>query len=168
MKRSCLTALLAVLAVACSSPPSPPARIIAGGCAGTVATDSEPPAWAQSGWTHQNVTPWPVPWVLGTFGNAVAYLFATELVAGGGARVDGSSNKVLWVVKDSPTAAIAVVARPFGLADPVVVIKVAGGPSIVEVPSPGCWTFKLSWSASGDHSSTINLEVLPTGTLPSR
>jgi hypothetical protein len=174
-----LAALLALLAAACtSSPPgieqartsttpSASARILAGGCAGTVATDSEPPAWAQGGWSHVNGPPWPVPWVFGTSGDAVAYLFATQLVAGVSPRVDGSNNKVLWEVKDHPWGAeVAVEGHPLGSTQPVV--RIAGGPSIVDVPTAGCWTFRLSWSANGEHSSTINLEVLPAGTLPSR
>lgn len=55
--------------------------------------------------------------------------------------------------------------RPLGQTQPVVTIA-GGGPSIVDVPTPGCWTFQLSWSANGQHSSTINLEVLPAGKLP--
>ncbi len=147
--------------------PSAAAHTFAGGCAGTVLTDAEPPAWAQGGWTHPNVTPWAVPWALGTQGNTVAYVFAIQLVAGAGPRVDGTTNKVLWESQDNPSGAhVAVQGRPLGQTQPVVTI--AGGPSEVDVPTAGCWTFELSWSANGQHSSTINLEVLPAGTLPQK
>jgi hypothetical protein len=55
---------------------------------------------------------------------------------------------------------------PHGKSQPVVTI--AGGPSITDVPIPGCWTFRLSWGSNGQHSSTstINLGVLPAGALP--
>jgi hypothetical protein len=97
----------------------------------------------------------------------VAYLFATQLVAGSSPRRDGSNNKVLWEAADDPSGANVVVeGRPLGQSQPVVTI--AGGPSIVDVPAPGCWTFRLSWTANRRHSSTINLEALPAGTLPSR
>lgn len=146
--------------------PSVPVHSLAGGCGGTVLTDGAPPAWAQGGWSHAIGTPWPVPWAFGTHNDTVAYLFATQLVAGVSPRVDGSNNKVLWQAKDYPSGANVVVeASPLGQSDPVVTI--AGGPSIVDVPSAGCWTFRLSWSTNGVHSSTINLEVLPAGTLPS-
>jgi hypothetical protein len=107
-----------------------------------------------------------VPWAFGTHNDTLAYLFATQLVAGGSPRVDGTQNKVLWEAKDSPSGAnVLVEGRPLGKSEPV--IRIAGGPSITDVPTPGCWTFRLSWGATGQHTSTINLEVLPAGTLPS-
>lgn len=128
-------------------------------------TDAEPPVWAQGGWTLAKGTPWPVPWALGTHNDTLAYLFAAQLVAGVSPRVDGSQNKVLWEAKDSPSGAnVLVEGHPLGQSQPVVTI--AGGPSITDVPMPGCWTFRLSWGPTGQHSSTINLEVLPAGTLP--
>jgi len=170
-------ALLLILAGGCTTFPAAPAQVHSspkaevhtfnGGCAGTVLTDAEPPAWAQGGWLHApKGTPWPVPWALGTQSDTVAYVFARQLVAGGSPRVDGSQNKVLWEAKDSPSGAnVWVEGHPLGKSEPVVTI--AGGPSITDVPTPGCWTFRLSWGANGQHSSTINLEVLPEGTLPS-
>ena len=164
-------ALLLILVGGCTTthmPPTPKATVhsFAGGCAGTVLTDAEPPVWAQGGWSHGNGTPWPVPWAFGTQDDTVAYLFATQLVAGGSPRVDGSQNKVLWIAKDSPSGAnVLVEGRPFGKSEPVVTI--AGGPSITDVSTAGCWTFRLSWGSNNQHSSTINLEVLPAGTLPS-
>jgi hypothetical protein len=168
-----LALLLVLLAGCTSSQPtsqvkaSPPAIVntFAGGCAGTILTDAEPPLWAQGGWTHTKGTPWGVPWALGTQGNTVAYVFATQLVAGASPRVNGTNNKILWVSEDSTSGAgVTVEGRPLGQTQPVVTIQ--GGPSIVDVPTAGCWTFRLSWSASGQHSSTINLEVLPAGKLP--
>jgi len=137
----------------------------AGGCAGTVLTDAQPPKWAQGGWTRAN-GPWPVPWAFGTPDDAVAYLFATQLVAGNSPRADGSNNKVLWEVKDSPSGANVVVeGSPLGQSQPVVTI--AGGPSITDVPTAGCWTFRLHWGPSDKaHSSIINFEALPAGSLP--
>jgi len=47
------------------------------------------------------------------------------------------------------------------------VLTNAGGARIVDLPTPGCWTFRLSWSAHGQQQvSTINLEVVPANTLP--
>jgi len=171
-----LAALLILLAGGCTSSPAAPAQVhpspnvpvhtFAGGCAGTVLTDAEPPVWAQGGWSVAKGTPWPVPWAFGTQGDTVAYLFATQLVAGVSPRVDGSQNKVLWQAKDYPSGgAVVVEGRPFGQSQPVLTIP--GGPSITDVPTAGCLTFRLSWSYNGQHSSTINFEVLPAGTLPS-
>ena len=168
-----LAALLFLLAGCTSSQPPPqvkaspsaPAHNFAGGCAGTVLTDAEPPVWAQGGWTHTKGTPWGVHWALGTQGNTVAYVFATQLVAVQSPRADGTSNKILWESRDNPSGdGVLVEGRPLGQSQPIV--TVAGGPSTVDVPTPGCWTFRLTWSANGQQTSTINLEVLPAGTLP--
>jgi hypothetical protein len=139
--------------------PSSSAQPIAGGCAGTTLTVGEPPAWAQGGWTNPKGAPWPVPWAMATPGDAVAFLMSRALVAGSSPRVDGSANKVLWVTEDPE--AFVVEGRPFGQAQPVV--RVPGGPSIVDLPSAGCWTFHL---LRGTRSSAVNLEVLPAGTVP--
>lgn len=170
-----LVALLLILTGGCTTSSAAPAQVhaspsvpvhsFAGGCAGTVLTDAVPPAWAQGGWTVAKGTPWPVPWAYGTHNDTLAYLFATQLVAGVSPRVDGSQNKVLWEAKDSPSGAnVLVEGRPLGKSEPVVTI--AGGPSITDVPTPGCWTFRLSWGSNGEHSSTINLEVVPAGSVP--
>jgi hypothetical protein len=134
----------------------------AGGCAGTVLTDAEPPVWAQGGWNVVKGQPWGVPWALGSGGNAVAFVFAVRLVAGSSPRVDGTNNKVLWVAKGAPTSFV-VEGIPPGGTQPVVTLN--GGPSIVDVPSAGCWKFQLTWGAA--HAvSTINLDVLPAGSMP--
>jgi hypothetical protein len=167
-----LIALLSLLTGACTSSSAASAPVqsaavqsFAGGCAGTVLTDAVPPSWAQGGWSHAKGTPWPVHWASGTRGETVAYLFATQLVAGAGPRVDGSQNKVLWEAKDHPSGDNLVVeGHPLGQSQPVV--TVAGGPSTVDVPTAGCWTFRLSWGANSQQSSTINLQVLPRGTNP--
>ncbi len=170
-----LVALLLIMAGACTTSPTTPAQVqpspkaavhsFNGACAGTVLTDAEPPLWAQGGWSHAKGTPWPVPWAFGTGGDTVAYLFATQLVAGESPRVDGSQNKVLWEAKDSPSGGnVLVEGHPLGESQPVVTIP--GGPSITDVPTPGCWTFRLSWNSNGPRSSTINLEVLPAGSRP--
>jgi hypothetical protein len=164
-------ALLIILVGGCASSqatqvkasPTVPIRTFAGGCAGTVLTDAEPPVWAQTGFAK--LTPWPVPWAFGTQDTTVAFLFSTVLVAGSGPHVDGSYNKVTWVAKgDYPSGDtnIAIEARPLGASQPV--LTNTGGASLSDLPKPGCWTFRLSWSAHGQQQvSTINLEVLPTG-----
>ena len=174
--RSGFAAILVVLAVACTSAPAQPSQagvspepglpvhVLPGGCSDTVVTDSEPPAWSQSGF-HAKGIPWPVPWALGTPGDAIAFIFSTQLVAGRSPRVDGSNNKVHWVVKDNPVN-LVVVGHPVGRSEPVV-----GGPSgsgTDEVPTAGCWTFRVLWGSNNQHHSTINLDVLPQGTLPSK
>ena len=164
-----LTALVILSAAGCTSAQQAQVqqgaatpRVFAGGCAGTVLTELEPPAWAQGGWTHVKGTPWGVPWALGTGGEAVAFVFARQLVAGTSPRVDGTNNKVLWVAKGNPTNFV-VEGIPPGGTQPMVTVN--GGPSIVDVSSPGCWNFHLTWG-SGQADSTINLAVLPAGSTP--
>jgi hypothetical protein len=168
-----LASLALMLAGGCTTSPASsaqahpsqtvPVHAFAGGCAGTVLTDAQPPVWAQDGWAK--LKPWPVPWAFGTNNDTVAYLFATQLVAGVSPRADGSQNKVLWEARASPSGSgVKVEGHPLGQSQPVVTI--AGGPSITDVPTPGCWTFRLSWGVNGEHSSTINLDVLPTGATP--
>ncbi|HEX2681154.1 MAG TPA: hypothetical protein VHQ03_07660 [Candidatus Dormibacteraeota bacterium] len=85
-------------------------------------------------------------------------------MAGESPRSDGSNNKILWVVKDPVVSQFFVTGHPLGHSEPVV--QVAGGPSIVDAPLPGCWTFHVSWTALEQRESTINLDVLPRGSLP--
>ena len=147
--------------------PSVPIHTFAGGCAGTVLTDAEPPVWAQAGFQVTGA-PWPVPWAFGTQHTTVAFVFAKVLIAGSGPRVDGTNNKVRFVAKaDYPNGYInvAVEARPLDQSRPVLTFTNAG--SAGDFPQPGCWTFHLSWSDHGQPQvSSINLEVLPTGTRP--
>jgi hypothetical protein len=164
-----VSAALMMLAIACNQPAGGPAaahssqspETAAGGCAGTVLTNAEPPQWAQSGWTVTKGSAWPVPWTSDASGDAVAFVFATKLVAGASPRVDGSANKVLWVLREA--GPFVVEGRPAGQSAPVVTVP--GGPSIVDVPTPGCWTFRL---IPNDRSrvSTISLEALPHGSRP--
>jgi hypothetical protein len=171
-----LSACVLIVAVGgCASPqtaqvkasPVVPIHIFAGGCAGTVLTDAEPPVWAQSGFRADGA-PWPVPWAFGTQNTTVAFLFSRVLVAGSGPRVDGTYNKVHWVANaDYPTGYlnVAIEARPLGEPQPVLTFTNAGG--VADFPKAGCWTFRLSWSGHNQEQvSTINFEVLPAGTRP--
>jgi hypothetical protein len=162
--------VILLAAAACNEPPNkqavqptPSLASLAGGCAGTLLTKAEPPTWAQGGWSVTKGAPWPVPWAVADSGVAVAFVFATRLVAGASPRVDGSSNKVLWQMREPRQ--FTVEGRPQGKSTPVV--SVPGGPSIVDVPTPGCWTFRLIPS-DGSRVSTISLEVLPRGANPNQ
>jgi hypothetical protein len=170
-----VVALVMVTLVACTqapsavrqatSSPAPPAHSLPGGCAGTVLTDAMPPKWAQTGWTVAAGSPWPVRWSFGQPADSIAFMFAGQLVAGPSPRKDGTSNKVLWVLKDAALGGFTVEAKPLGQYQPVV--NIAGGPSIDDVPTPGCWTFTMRWTVAGSaRTSVINLEVLPEGSVP--
>jgi hypothetical protein len=98
-----------------------------------------------------------MPWALGNDGNVVAYEFTGQLVAG--LRPDGSLNKLGWAIKDNASGLELIEARPLGMAEPLVTVH-----RLVELPTGGCWTFRVLWGAHNEHVSTVNLEVLPAGT----
>jgi hypothetical protein len=169
LKRPIGIAVLSIILAACaSSQPTSQvkasatltAHTLAGGCAGTVLTDAKPPAWAQGGFT-QKVTPWAVPWALASDGNVVAFLFTGQLVAGAGPRADGSMiNKLGWAIKNTGSSEL-IEARPLGMAEPLVTVH-----RLVELPTAGCWTFRVLWGANNEHVSAVSLDVLPAGTAP--
>ena len=73
-----------------------------------------PPPWATAGFTGAPL----VPWASSDSGQSLAYLFAKQLVAG--VREDGTSNKVLWVMKGMGT--LRVTAHPAAGAVPSIEI----------------------------------------------
>ncbi len=142
--------------------PSAGVHTFAGGCAGTTLTDGMPPVWAQGGWT-QTAAPWPVPWAPASGGDAVAYVFANALVAGASPRVNGTNNKILWVARGYP-AGFLVQGHPLGGGAPT--MQFPGGPSIVDVPAPGCWTFEVHSGTPDRAGGIFNFQVLPAGSQP--
>lgn len=97
-------------------------------------------------------------------GNAVGYLFGYPLRA---VNSDGTSyNKILWYVRlPRDGHSLHIEARPRGQQAPVVQSVHRSGaspgeiyPSVVDVPTPGCWLVTLSW---GPHTDTVDLQYLP-------
>ncbi len=125
-------------------PPSEPAA-----CAGAVTT-GELPAWARAGFDPSTPS---VPHVSGADGNIVGVVFGQPLSA---PAPPGRANKILWVsrlpVAAGSTLTIHATLGGTGLS---VDREVAGGPgpSLVDVPQAGCWTFDLAWSGHVDHLS---------------
>ncbi len=60
----------------------------------------------------------------------------------------GSRCKAIRLAKDKP------------------VVRSRCSPSIVDVPTAGCWSFQASWGSYPSKTAIINLDVLPAGTLP--
>jgi hypothetical protein len=70
------------------------------------------------------------------------------------------SNKILWVARDSEPGPFTITATPGGN-DPAPVVATlpdGPGPSIVDLPAPGCWAFDLQWGAQHD---TLRLPYAP-------
>jgi len=124
-------------------------------CASAVVYGSLP-VWARAGFSPPSLA---MPYVLGARGDIAAVLWARHdpLVM---PTPPGRNNKILWVPKvwDSVGSNLQITAQRLvgGTAvGPVQRRTVAGvGPSIVDMPTPGCWQFTLRW---GRHTDTMDL-----------
>ena len=96
-----------------------------------------------------------MPYVVGDRGDIVAILWADHepLHVPPLAHV---SNKILWVsrVNQGAFTPLRIQATLDG-ANQTVTRQVPGGPgpSIIDLPAAGCWSFSLSWSGHHDHLS---------------
>lgn len=92
-----------------------------------------------------------MPYVLGDKGDMAAIVWVSRhpLVAPPEA---GKQNKILWVARvgavDGPLQIRAALA---GTAETVTrTVDPTPGPSIIDLPSPGCWSFDLTWGSHHD------------------
>ena len=93
-----------------------------------------------------------IPHVMGEAGNIVAILWASHDALHSTPLQEGN-NKILWVSR-IPLAAPdpLVIKATLAGSTRTVTVSVPGGPgpSIIDLPAPGCWTLHLSWSAHTD------------------
>lgn len=93
-----------------------------------------------------------MPYVLGDKGEIAAIVWVSHdpLAVPPAA---GKNNKILWVVRqgavDGPLQIRAALDGTSQTADRTV--NPAPGPSVINLPSPGCWTFDLTWGSHHDH-----------------
>lgn len=168
-----LLALLAVAVLAaagCSGPENSPSdaeatestRAVVGSNAGgrcqPVVEQGPLPAWARKGLPGGGSQ----RHMIGDKGEIAAVLFGYPYHA---PAAKGRENKILWVAKDSQGAAgmrpgdrLTVKASLAGTHE-VATRSIAGGPgpSLVDMPKPGCWKFSLSWPG---HSDSLDIEYL--------
>jgi hypothetical protein len=106
------------------------------------------PEWARIGFTD----PEPVmPHVLGARGEIVAVVFGDPLSS---PPLPDRSNKILWVARVPGPGPFTITARCAPDEAPVVIRTPDGpGPSIVDLPAPGCWHLDLRWSGGSDELS---------------
>jgi hypothetical protein len=144
------TLLLSGCTAADERPPPP----VATGCTSAVLTDALP-TWARTGFSGDGSG---VPHVLGRDGQIVAVLFGRTLSA---PPAPAPSNKILWVARTPATMGdtLRITARLDGTNEQAS-REVAGGPgpSIIDMPRPGCWHFTLSWSG---HTEAMDLTYYP-------
>jgi hypothetical protein len=128
-----------------SGPPSAAAGAAAGGCR-TDFTPRRLPVWARTGFSPPTQR---VPYVLGDGGDIVAILWADHDPLSAPPRAD-RNNKILWASPYPGTLRIEAVRS--GSAQRVVrTVQGGPGPSIIDLPAPGCWSFDLSWGGHHDH-----------------
>ncbi|MGH3202939.1 MAG: hypothetical protein ACRDP5_12925 [Streptosporangiaceae bacterium] len=118
------------------------------GCAGQPPV-SPLPVWARAGFTPPDQA---MPHVMGAAGNIVAILWVDRDALHSPSLPNGN-NKILWVSKipfvaPNPLVINATLAG----STRTVTVSVPGGPgpSTIDMPAPGCWTFHLSWSGHTD------------------
>ncbi|MEV4412909.1 hypothetical protein [Catellatospora sp. NPDC049609] len=108
------------------------------------------PDWADAGFSGDTT----IAHTIGERGEIAAILFANPLTHD---RKDGANNKILWVARDPDSGGepLRIVARLDGRGQPVAE-QVAGGPgpSIINLPGPGCWRLDLTWKG---HTDTMDL-----------
>jgi hypothetical protein len=107
------------------------------------------PTWARGGFDPPDQD---VRYVIGAERSIVGVVFGYPLKAG--ARKDGGGNKILWVGRTTDNSAatdLEIIAHLNGTST-VVQRAVTGGPgpSLIDLPKAGCWTFDLSWGGGRD------------------
>jgi hypothetical protein len=135
------------------SPPVPGAAYVAGGCGPRPLLAGTAPRWTAS------ANPPAIRYALGRHQQVAGFLFGYPLRAG---HPVIQSDKILWVVRSPRLGSpLRLTGHPLNAPSPVVRSSWSAGsspgeiyPSQVEVPSPGCWQFTLSWRG---HTDTVDL-----------
>ena len=139
-----LTATACTGAATREPPPVAPTSVdVAQSC--VAAEETSPlPGWARAGFTPPDQ---PVVHVSGRRGDIVGVVFGDPLHA---PALAGRGNKILWVAK-TWGAPLKIHATLNG-SSLAVDREVAGGtgPSLIDMPKAGCWTFTLSWPGHHD------------------
>ena len=152
-----------MLLIACSGPaaarptPSPTtettatAAIGADGCGVTAVVRGGIPAWLDDAGGHNNPTG--LRHVIGHPALVAGFLFGDPLRAG---RPENPANKILWVVRTPrQDSQLVIDGHPLGAtASRIHQAQPASSgpgeicPSIVDVPTVGCWQFDLRWATT--------------------
>jgi hypothetical protein len=160
--RHLVVACLLAVTVGCTSGAPQPAAVaspspIAASCAATSISRGEAPAWLDQASGHNS--PVGVPFAIDGAQTVVGFLFGNPLRAG---HPENPANKILWIVRFPRDGSdLTINAHPEGSATPVVkVVQPANSgpgeiyPSIVDMPTAGCWVMDLAW---GSHRATLAL-----------
>ena len=160
--RLCAAAAMMFVAGSCSSAsvpattrsalPTPVAKAstLAGGCGVTQVASGGAPAWLIQA-AGGSSAPSGVPYVVATPAIAGGFIFGYPLRAG---HPDNPTNKILWVVRNPREGSqLELDGRPLGAELPTVHFAEPANsspgevyPTIVDVPTAGCWQFSLHWA----------------------
>lgn len=106
-------------------------------------------------WTQTAHPPSGVPYALSRHGDVAAILFGNPLRSG---RPTDHSNKILWIVREPRNGRpLHLTAHSVHSTSPSVKVTEAADsspgeiyPSILDVPSSGCWRVLLEWNGNRD------------------
>jgi hypothetical protein len=154
-----LAAVIACGACAQSTPSALPSSASASRdlpCATTL-SPTPLPTWAQAGFSPPDQ---PATQIRGVNDLIVGVVFGDPLRA---PNIAGHGNKILWVMNPVDTGLhpsndpdLKIHATLNGTATAVDRTILGGpGPSLVDMPKPGCWTFNLSWSGRSDRLALL-------------
>jgi hypothetical protein len=139
MRGRLVVAVSCLFVAACSAGQEPPPCAL---------TTGPLPGWARTGFSPPDQ---PVPYVPGAHGDILGVVFARPLQV---PAAPGTNNKILWVSKEDSTGPLRIDARLAGSGLTATRELPDGpGPSTVDVPAPGCWSFELSWPGHHDRVS---------------
>src|SRR5438105_15763542 len=159
--RAALATITSLLLMACSGqavarPTPSPTRadtLTAGaaGCGSTAVLRGGDSDWLETAGGHNNPTS--VRYVIGHPALVAGFLFSDPPRAG---HPENPSNKVLWVVRTPRDGSpLTIDGHPLGATEPRVHLAQPANsgpgeiyPSIVDVPTAGCWQFDLRWAHS--------------------
>ncbi len=146
----------AVLVASLQPARSPASGPSSGGCDARV-PDAVLPTWARDGFSDP---PPRIAYVRGDKGDIVAILFAQPLTS---PPPKDHSNKILWVARPNDPSSgqpdLRIDARHAdGSATAVRTVPGGPGPSIIDLPKPGCWHLTLRWSG---HTDSLDLAYAP-------
>lgn len=130
--------------------------VTSNGCAGQPPVGPLP-VWARTGFHPPDQA---MPQVMGEAGNIVAILWA-DRDALHSPPLQDRSNKILWVSRIPFTSYGPLVIKATlagGTRTATVSVPGGPGPSIIDLPAPGCWTLHLSWSG---HTDELELRYMP-------
>jgi hypothetical protein len=114
---------------------------------------------ASQSWTKTAGAPVELVQATSRKGDAAAFIFGYPLRAG---HPENPSNKILWVVRQPREGSdLLISSHSVAQLQPIVTVRETADsspgeiyPSIVDVPSRGCWQFTLQWHG---HTDAISL-----------